>query len=270
METRTIFHTDMSNYETLTVNAFEIAYYTQMLPEANRVNQDAIGIAADNTKAVLVVADGVGGNPKGEEASQICVEKIIKGVSKNFSSTRKESRIRSTVLDCIEASNDAILQTSSGAATTATICAIDQDFLRCYQVGDSSLLLCGQKGLLKYKAPEHSPVGFALRAGLMNEKTALDHPDRHLVSNLLGDANMFIEIGPQIPFALHDTVLLATDGLFDNVESETLIEIIRKTALSNVMESLIELVKAKDDASAAPNLRKPDDVSFIVCRHQKT
>ena len=269
METRIVCQTYMPSFELISLDRFEIGYYTQKNPGHSGPNEDSLGIIADNRKVVLIVADGVGGSPKGEEASETAVEKVIRGVAKNFAVTRKGQKMRISILDNIESANETIIKSNTGALTTATICTIDHDFIRCFQIGDSSLLVCGQKGLLKYKALEQSPVGYALKAGFINEKQAFEHPERNLVLNLMGDRNMSVEIGPQLPFAQNDTVLIASDGIFDNFYSDELVEIIRKESMHEVMTKLTELCQPLRDSSITSKLRKPDDISFIVCRQSQ-
>ena len=131
------------------------------------------------------------------------------------------------------------------------------------------MLICGQKGLLKYKSIEHSPVGFAVLAELLDEKQALEHPDRHLVSNVVGEAEMHIDLGPSLQLAENDTVLLASDGIFDNFTTDRLIEVIRKDSLEEVTQKLFELVQPMQEDAHKESFNKLDDVSFIVCRIAK-
>ena len=43
---------------------------------------------------------------------------------------------------------------------------------------------------------------------MLDEAEAMLHEERHIVSNVLGSNDMRLEIGPLIPMALFDTVLL--------------------------------------------------------------
>jgi len=265
MEMRVICDAVMANYEILQSNSFVVGYYSQKKSVEAAHNEDSLGILVDNTKAVLAVADGVGGAPKGHEASRTAIEKLIRNVRRHFANTRKQKTIRIQMLDGIEAAHSAINSKSTGERTTLTACAIDNSHIRAYQVGDSSMIVCGQKGALKYKATEHSPVGFMLRSGHLNEAAALNHQDRNLVSNLVGEHDMFIEIGPPIDFASHDTVLIASDGIFDNFTTDELIDFIRKDSMEEVMTKLT--AACQNGTNPSTPLRKIDDISFIVCRH---
>ncbi len=56
----------------------------------------------------------------------------------------------------------------------------------------------------------------------------MHHEERHLVSNVVGTDDMRIELGPPLKLARYDTVLLASDGLLDNLYTDEIVELIRK------------------------------------------
>lgn len=258
----------METFETLESSCFQLGFYSQKAPEKPGPNEDSLGFVLHRNKAILVVADGVGGAPKGEEASQAAVSSLVKTFSKEENLAADEHEFRHLMIDAIEKAQENIVKLNNGARTTLTACGIHNGNLRSYQIGDSSLLVCGQKGLLKYKATEHSPTGFAVEAGLMTELEAMSHPDRNIVSNVMGEDDMHIGIGPEIELAEFDTILVASDGLFDNYTSDELVEIIRKESLQEVMQQLVTLGKQMLDPEARKNLHKTDDLSFIVCRRK--
>lgn len=268
MEKRTIHDTHMTQFEIVSTGLFDVGYFTQRAPDKTTPNEDSLGFVIDRNKAVFMVADGVGGMPKGEEASQTVIESIANAFSKNELFPKDETAIRNTMLDSIEHANETLLKKNNGARTTLTACEIHQNQLRAFQIGDSSIIVCGQKGLLKFKSTEHSPTGFAVEAGLLKEKEAITHPERHIVSNVVGETQMHIEIGPLIELATKDTILIASDGLFDNYLVEELIEIIRKESLVDVMEQMVALCQPMLNPETAKKLNKTDDVSFIVCRQR--
>ena len=43
------------------------------------------------------------------------------------------------------------------------------------------------------------------------------HPNRHVINNIIGMPDMWIDIGKPIQLADLDTVILASDGLWDNL-----------------------------------------------------
>jgi serine/threonine protein phosphatase PrpC len=138
--------------------------------------------------------------------------------------------------------------------------------LRPYHVGDSAMLVVGQRGKVKLQTVSHSPVGYALESGLLEEKEALHHDERHLISNMVGSADMRIEVGSPIRLALRDTVLLATDGLLDNLTLQEIADGIRTGPLAASAQNLARTCLRRMREPEADHPSKPDDVTFLLFR----
>lgn len=269
METRIVSQTDLTTYECFSTKYFSIGYYSQKHPLKPKTNEDALGILVDGKHCFLAVADGVGGCPNGEIASQLTITHLIRDLKKIEKLPTDLGALRQPILDSIESSNHTLIHDYVGARTTLTACLIIDETLQSIQIGDSCLIHCGQKSLLKHKTLEHSPVGFAYAAGLLTEKQALIHPDRHIISNVVGDIDMHMDIGPRCLLAENDSLLLGSDGLFDNFHIDTLIEMVRKESIEEVLMKLTEACQPMREENKMEKFHKLDDVSFIVCRHTK-
>jgi len=95
---------------------------------------------------------------------------------------------------------------------------------------------------------------------------AMHHKDRHIISNAVGLTEMRIEIGPGIRLKTHDTVLLATDGLFDNLYIAEIIARVRKGPLGVAVENLVDLAITRMMEAGAELPSKPDDLTLIAFR----
>jgi PPM family protein phosphatase len=137
---------------------------------------------------------------------------------------------------------------------------------RMYQIGDSEAIIVGQKGKLKAQTLAHSPTGFAVEAGFLDQREALHHEERHLVSNFLGANDMRIDMGTTVDLQPRDTILLASDGLTDNIHIEEIIELTRKGPLHNAVDSLTRLASRRMTGEARTKPSKPDDLSLILFR----
>ena len=86
------------------------------------------------------------------------------------------------------------------------------------------------------------------------------------MSNFLGMADMRIDIGAEVRLNPRDTVLLASDGLMDNVHLDEIVERVRKGPLPLAAERVVALARRRmmDASSAQPS--KPDDLSLILFR----
>ena len=52
---------------------------------------------------------------------------------------------------------------------------LDHGEAKPYHVGDSQILLVGNRGRVKMLTTSHSPVGYAVEAGMLEEHDAIDH-----------------------------------------------------------------------------------------------
>ncbi|MCA9754004.1 MAG: protein phosphatase 2C domain-containing protein, partial [Gemmatimonadetes bacterium] len=166
----------------------------------------------------------------------------------------------------IDEGNRKVLADGRGAATTVAVAQIRGRRVRSIHVGDSGVVITGQRGRVKLMTVFHSPVGYAMEAGLLDEKEAIRHEERHLVSNLVGTEDMRIELGSAIELAVRDTVLVASDGLFDNFLPTEIVEKVRKGGLATVAGTLAREVHGRMEKEVAGQPSKPDDLSFLLFR----
>ena len=241
-----------------------IVAYTARSPDKETENEDTVAaIPYGYDAVVLAVADGVGGLPAGRRASQTAVTKLAEALHVALTETML---LRTAILDGIEAANQAVLEIGNGAATTMTVVTIEGLIARTYQVGDSEAVIVGQRGRIKSQTMVHSPTGFAVEAGFLGKREALHHEERHLVSNFIGTNDMRIDIGPAVKLRPRDTVLLASDGLTDNIHINEVINIMRKGPLDKAIESMTRLAHHRMTNESKLQPSKPDDLSVILFR----
>lgn len=241
--------------------------YTHGSPAKQTVNEDCAAlIPYDNQSGLLVIADGLGGQPGGETASSDAINCMFKAIRQAQS---EQGTLREATLDGIEQANRRILAQSSGAATTLAVVEIHNNSVRPYHVGDSMILLTGQRSRVKLQSVAHSPVGYAVEAGMLDADEAIHHEERHLISNVVGAEDMSVEIGSPRKLAQHDTLLLASDGLFDNLYQDEIVEIIRKGKLLQAANNLLELAAQRMQQQSTELPSHPDDLTFILFRRNK-
>lgn len=241
-----------------------IAVLSQRSPHKETANEDSAAVIPWGQNAVvLVVADGLGGAALGEEASALAVRRIRLTLSQ---ADPQFVLLRSAILNAIEAANRDVLDLGRGAATTLAVVELVGDTMRPYHVGDSGILAFGGRGKLKLQTTAHSPVGYAVEAGLIDESDAMHHVDRHVVSNVVGANDLRIEIGSEKKLALRDTVLLASDGLFDNLHQGEIVETARKGPVGKACGALQSTARQRmtEPTDGVPS--KADDLTIIVCR----
>jgi len=246
------------------VGGGEVHAYTCPAPNKETSNEDTVAVIPYGpAAAVLVVADGAGGLPAGKRASATAVASLAASL---HSAMEETMLLRTAILNGIDAANSAVQAIGNGCATTLTVITIEGRTVRSYQVGDSEAIVVGQRGLIKLQTTPHSPTGFAVEAGFLDEKEALHHEDRHLVSNFLGTADMRIDVGAELRMQPRDTILLASDGLMDNVHLEEIIERVRKGPMADAAERVVSLAQRRMTGIAPAQPSKPDDLSLILFR----
>jgi serine/threonine protein phosphatase PrpC len=227
-------------------------------------NEDAAAIIPVDTETIiLAVADGAGGLRAGEQASRMAIEEIVASVENGAAA---DEGLRELIFRAFERANEAILKHGVGAATTLAVALVEGRAVRFFHAGDSMIVLTGQRGHVRFQTTMHSPVGYALESGLIGEKEAMHHDERHLVSNVLGSGDMSIEMGPAIDMRARDTLLLATDGLFDNLHVEEAVERCRKGPLEKVLKHLSEDCLQRMISPAEGQPSKADDLTLIAFR----
>jgi serine/threonine protein phosphatase PrpC len=229
-------------------------------------NEDSVAlIPGEAGSAVLAVADGLGGLPAGSLASGLALQQLADSVAGRSGDDQREA-----VLTGIETANTVVMADGQGGGTTLAVVSIDSDTMRAYCVGDSMVMVCGQRGKLKYQSVAHSPspVGYAQRSGMLDEDEAMFHDERHLVSNIVGTVEMHVEVGPIVNLALHDTVVLGSDGLFDNLFTSEIIERIRSGPLEAAANRLLETCRERMASVEDGRPHKPDDLAFILYRRK--
>jgi serine/threonine protein phosphatase PrpC len=241
-----------------------VVAYSDRSPDKETENEDTVAAIPYGPDAVvLVVADGVGGLPGGKRASETAVTKLAESLHLAVTETML---LRTAILNGIEAANQSVLDIGNGSATTMTVVTIEGVIARTYQVGDSEAIIVGQRGRIKSQTMAHSPTGFAVEAGFLDKREALHHEERHLVSNFIGTNDMRIDIGPAVKLRPRDTVLLASDGLTDNIQIDDVINIMRKGPLVKALESMIRLAHHRMINESKLQPSKPDDLSVILFR----
>ncbi len=241
-----------------------VALYSERSPDKETPNEDAVAIIPTGPDSgVLAVADGLGGAPAGRQASSLAIQCLARTVEE---AARADVPIRSGILNGFESANEEVLALALGAATTLTVVEFDDRLVRHYHVGDSFSLLTGQRGKIKMQSIPHSPVGYAVEAGLLDETDAMHHEERHMISNVIGSADMRIEVGSAVGLAPRDTLLLASDGLSDNLHMPEIVECIRKGSLRTIAENLATRARERMRGGEDGQPSKPDDLTFAVFR----
>lgn len=176
---------------------------------------------------LFVVADGMGGEGRGQAASQLAIETV----RAEFSADPTGDGLLSAVhkADAAVSEHAAIGPEWEGMGTTIAAVAVisngDGQQLAVVNVGDSRVYLL-RDGQLDRLSSDHSLVADLVRAGQISEADAFSHPERHVLTQALGTgADLEPHLSYTAPLA-GDRLLLCSDGLFNELVEAQITEVL--------------------------------------------
>jgi PPM family protein phosphatase len=191
-------------------------------------NEDYLDHASPETPAqarthgwLFVLADGVGGNEKGEVASRTAVDSMVGGFRK-----AKDGESHVTLLPrLVQQANAHVFEAavaggrdSAGMATTMVACALRFDRVTVAHAGDSRCYLI-RNGKATQITRDHTIASEQVRLGLVSTQEAAESSTRHVLSRSLGtELIVNVETNDHQVFP-GDVLLLCSDGLHGSVEA---------------------------------------------------
>ncbi len=183
-------------------------------------NQDALAVL--NDCGVWIVADGMGGHPAGDVAAQTAVAVATERARARASWLHDHPHSAAEFMtDVVTSANrrihDLMLEQSSlrGMGTTFVALAITPTPIPVAHIahlGDSRAYRY-RAGQLTQLTRDHTLVQQLVQRGLIDETTALVHPERHVLTNGLGMGRDMQPELTSIPVTPHDLLVLCSDGL---------------------------------------------------------
>jgi protein phosphatase len=216
-------------------------------------NEDAFFI--DNTQQIYAVADGIGGLPGGEEASQRIVELLSQTVCPHaeqvpIALTKLITSIHKTISEEGFKSHP-----GTGTGSTLTMGQIVGDQLFIGHVGDSAAYLLRGEEMTKLTVDHTMEQELIDRQG--ESARAIMPPEYpHTLTRCIGQGKNLKVNSSQISLQTGDRLLFCTDGLH-KVISDIAIkeELARKQAPQETCHQLAEMANAN---------KGPDNITIIV------
>jgi PPM family protein phosphatase len=222
-------------------------------PHDRAGGSDVPPTAANSTRLVAVLADGMGGHTAGALASRMVCDSFITAYS-GMNGARPER-----LLNSLSAANDSIAAqvrsnpVLSGMGTTLVAAVFTSEGVEWVSVGDSPLLLF-RRGEIALLNEDHSLAPELDRLAELGEITpeqAKHDPRRHMLrSAVTGDELDLVDISRR-PLTLEagDYVILASDGLhtLETSEVQRIISAYADDGAEAVANALIRAVEAIRD-----------------------
>ena len=199
-----------------------------------RLNNEDKAATLTNSRGniLLIVCDGMGGANKGDLASSIAVEVISQEFQEKDRFASK-FLAKQWVANVIRKANAEIFRQAShnqkyqGMGTTITLVLIVSDYMVVAQAGDSRAYSFRNRNLEQI-TEDQTYVQYLYRIGEITKEEIETHPKRHVLMNALGiypSLDLEINVHPY----LGDTILVCSDGLYNNVPFKDLLSIMKGT-----------------------------------------
>lgn len=238
-------------------------------------NEDFMGHVLPSSPAqvqsqgwLFALADGVGGQERGEVASRLAIDTVLAGFRKIPKGVMHVSLLPKLVQEANHAVFDAgnavsasqdnyvdpggkVIPGSTHMASTLVLCALRFDSAVVSHAGDSRCYLF-RRGNLTALTHDHTMVDEQVRMGIISKADAATHKDRHMLTRSLG-TEMFVAADTiTVNILPGDTLLLCSDGLHGYVPDPAIQWILNSTPDLN--EATKELVAAANHAGGHDNV----------------
>lgn len=222
-------------------------------------NQDHSAVkTAGDSRALLVVADGMGGHRGGATASRLATETLVQRLE-SLSMDDPAAQLR----DAFLAANETILRQSQqspdlrGMGTTCSALLVIDGRAWIGHVGDSRIYRV-RNGVAEQLTADHSLVASMVREGLLSEHEAEVHPRRNVLQRSVGVvADMEVDVSEEFEVLPGDAFILCSDGLHGLVRSDEMVSGISTGSEEEVAERLVDLALQRG---------APDNVTVVVGR----
>ncbi|GBE47910.1 putative protein phosphatase 2C-type [bacterium BMS3Bbin12] len=225
-------------------------------------NQDRIGCAEIGSGVLLVLADGLGGHPRGELAAEVAVDTVVEAFR---AAPRPLADPAAFLCAIFEEAHARIV--ARGLAehppvvplTTCVAVVVEDGCATWAHAGDSRLYLLRAAGEV-LQTRDHNVAEDLYREGSIDAAARRTHPLRHRVTRVLGgEGPVRAQPGGGVVLEPGDVLLLCSDGLSVLPEERILGALRAAGPLAPCVESL---------ARAAVRAARPhsDNVSVLALR----
>ena len=172
---------------------------------------------------IFAIADGMGGAKAGEVAAALAADAL-----RGEAGSGEEA-----VVGLIQEANRRVYERSAsdraaqGMGTTITAALVEEALVRIGHVGDSRAYLI-RNGELSQLTDDHSLVGELVRSGKLAPEDAETHPQRSVITRVLGtDPDVDVDT-ITIETRSGDLFLLCSDGLYSMVGNDRILELVER------------------------------------------
>jgi len=209
-----------------------------------KINEDAFRIDLD--RGLVILADGLGGHPFGEVASELAVQAVQRFFSNSISKFHPypDLILHEAVFFAHAALLDAVDENPelNGMATTLLIAWLQpgSNTLRLSHVGDSRAYLL-RNGELEQLTEDHTLLTELMKTRESTNWTETGMPPAHILVQAVGQGETLTPSNLEVSLKRGDRLLLCTDGLTNELAFEDIRAILsRASSLEAACQDLVQ------------------------------
>ncbi|MBU6401391.1 MAG: bifunctional protein-serine/threonine kinase/phosphatase, partial [Verrucomicrobia bacterium] len=216
-------------------------------------NEDFVGLSEPETPEqrrshgiLAVIADGVGGESRGEVASQLAVTSALSVFREARPETPPPKLLRQIFTEANRQVHDASLENPEGGSmsTTLTVAILRNDEIVIGNVGDSRVYLV-RKDTVKRLTTDHCYVALQVKLGLLHERDAMTSPMRSMLTRSLGRELFCRYDTNRHTLFSGDIIVQCTDGLYANLTDEEIADTVRHFPPAEACQRLVALLERR-------------------------
>ncbi len=239
-------------------NANQDAILTFFVSQGNADNVPDLGL--------FVVADGMGGHHDGEKASAIAANVVAEQVTRKIflptlgqeqkANSAEQPTVSEILVEAVKTANEVVVKSIPEGGTTITAAAVIGDLAYIVHVGDSRAYLISKERGPQYEIEQitrdHSLVQRLIELDQLTPDEAAQHPQKNVLYRAIGQSDSLEvdTITRRLPADSY--LLLCSDGLWNMVPEEKLLEAI--TSAASPQLACDRLVALANEAGGSDNI----------------
>ena len=193
------------------------------------INEDCVGVAYSSRYTVFAIADGLGGDGKGDIASKIAVREFTEDLEDNSTNTLSEKMELA-----FQNAQQAILKEqerqNAGSQMKTTLAAVimDEQSALCGHIGDTRIYVF-HRNKIKRQTNDHSVPQMLVLSREIKEKEIRNHPDRNKLLRVLGVRGPVKYDVFEVETKKIQSILLCSDGFWEYILEKEMCALLKKS-----------------------------------------
>ncbi|MBN2881453.1 protein phosphatase 2C domain-containing protein [uncultured Draconibacterium sp.] len=211
-------------------------YYKYTNKGPREKNEDSLYVDVHHNSVFASIADGVGGLPHGEVASNYVIGRFVNNITAENKLSFKELLIK-TNKELEKLAKDEL--NVNFIATTFSGLYANSKKIKGIHIGDSRVILI-RDGAIRNLTTDHSELGRLIREKKITQKESKNYIRKNIIEYVLGNTEYFKFMEFDIESKPNDRLIISTDGFHESITDEIILRISNKyKSLKEVHRRLI-------------------------------